>query len=148
MDAMEQLYQQIILDHAKARQGSGLLDDYTGESFQVNTTCGDQVMLRVKMDGNRVADIGYQAEGCSISQASLSLMYELTAGQPRSEVEDLHATFTEMMHSRGDFPEEKLDELDDASALLGVSKFPARVKCALLGWMALIDAMGHEQEGS
>lgn len=146
MDAMEQLYQQIILDHSKARHGSGLLEDYTGESFQVNTTCGDQVMLRVKMDGDTLADIGYHAEGCSISQASLSLMYDLTEGASRQEVAHLHEIFTEMMHSRGDFPDEKLDELDDASALLGVSKFPARVKCALLGWMALYDAMDPKEE--
>lgn len=141
MDSLEQLYQQLILDHSKARHGAGLLEDYAGESFQVNTTCGDQVMLRVQPDGNGGWHIGYESEGCSISQASLSLMHDLTEGTDRAQIEKLRHTFTDMMHSRGDFPAERLDELEDASALVGVAKFPMRIKCALLGWMALADAL-------
>ncbi|SEA70532.1 nitrogen fixation protein NifU [Bowdeniella nasicola] len=147
MDAMEQLYQQIILDHSKARHGAGLLPDYDGESFQVNTTCGDQVLLRVGLDGDRIAAIGYEGEGCSISQASLSIMHDMTSGQSRETFDHLSDVFTEMMHSRGVFDETKLDELDDASAFVGVAKFPARIKCALLGWMALKEAIADADQG-
>ena len=152
MDAMEQLYQQIILDHSKARHGAGLLDAYDGESFQVNTTCGDQVLLRVSMDERGVRQIGWEGEGCSISQASLSIMHDLVQGAARADVAHRYEVFKEMMHSRGAFSDAKLDELEDASAFLGVAKFPARVKCALLGWMALTEAMAaadvatHERE--
>lgn len=146
MTELEQLYQQVIMDHARLRHGSGLLADFDGESFQVNPTCGDEVRLRVRLayDGEpTVAAIGWEGQGCSISQASLSLMHDLTAGHSLREVEDLGELFRQMMHSRGDFPEEKADELEDASALVGVSKFPARVKCALLGWMALRGAIAQ-----
>ncbi|OKL54801.1 SUF system NifU family Fe-S cluster assembly protein [Bowdeniella nasicola] len=146
MDAMEQLYQQIILDHSKARHGGALLTDYDGESFQVNTTCGDQVLLRVDMDGDRVARIGWEGEGCSISQASLSVMHDMTEGEAVADIDHLAGIFRDMMHSRGDFPDDLLDELDDASAFVGVAKFPARVKCALLGWIALADAIADAKQ--
>lgn len=134
------------MDHAKLRHGSGELADFDGESFQVNPTCGDEVRLRVKLDYDgepRVRAIGWQGQGCSISQASLSLMHDLTAGHTLSEVEELGELFREMMHSRGAFSDEKADALEDASALVGVAKFPARVKCALLGWMALRGALAQ-----
>ncbi|MDO5701621.1 MAG: SUF system NifU family Fe-S cluster assembly protein [Bowdeniella nasicola] len=148
MDAMEQLYQQIILDSSKARHGSGLLETYDGESFQVNTTCGDQVMLRVSIDEDNAVRIGWEGEGCSISQASLSLMHDLTDGASVEQIGELHDIFTEMMYSRGHFDDDaKLDRLQDASALVGVAKFPARIKCALLGWMALRDAIDEVRTG-
>ena len=147
-DAMEQLYQQVILDHSRERHGEGVLDPYDAESFQVNPTCGDQVTLRVRLahedDGPRVATVGWQGQGCSISQASLSVLHDLVEGQRIHEVDTLHETFRELMHARGvELPEEKQDLLGDASAFTGVSKYPARIKCALLGWMALRDALAH-----
>ena len=146
MMELEQLYQQVIMDHARTRHGAGELADFDGVSFQVNPTCGDEVRLRVKLAYDhepRVAALGWVGQGCSISQASLSLMHDLTAGHTLAEVEDLGELFREMMHSRGDFPDEKADALEDASALVGVAKYPARVKCALLGWMALRGAIAQ-----
>src|SRR5659263_4810 len=146
MADLEQLYQQVIMDHARMKHGAGLLADHDGESFQVNPTCGDQVRLRVKLDRTcvpTVSDIGWEGQGCSISQASLSLMHDLPEGHTLTEVEELGELFREMMHSRGTFPEEKADRLEDASALMGVARFPARVKCALLGWMALRGALAQ-----
>ena len=143
MDDLERMYQQVILDHAKMRRGSGTMDDAHGESFQVNPTCGDQVLLKVRLapDGRTIEQIAWDGQGCSISQASLSLMWDLTNGGTVGEAEELGELFREMMHSRGDFDEDKLDRLEDASALIGVSRFSARVKCALLGWMALRAAL-------
>lgn len=146
MMELEQLYQQVIMDHARTRHGAGELADFDGESFQVNPTCGDEVRLRVKLAYDhepRVAALGWVGQGCSISQASLSLMHDLTAGHTLAEVENLGELFREMMHSRGDFRDEKADALEDASALVGVAKYPARVKCALLGWMALRGAIAQ-----
>lgn len=134
------------MDHARMRHGSGLLEHWDGESFQVNPTCGDQVRLRVRLDRDgapRIAAIGWDGQGCSISMASLSLMHDLTQGQTLTEVDGLNELFLEMMHTRGGFPEDKADRLEDAAALAGVSRFPARVKCALLGWMALRAAIAQ-----
>ncbi|HLT85488.1 MAG TPA: SUF system NifU family Fe-S cluster assembly protein [Phototrophicaceae bacterium] len=147
-DAMEQLYQQVILDHSRERHGAGELDPYDAESFQVNPTCGDQVTLRVRLahddGGPRVDAVGWVGQGCSISQASLSVLNDLVVGRTIHEVDTLNETFRELMHGRGvELPEEKQDTLGDASAFTGVAKYPARIKCALLGWMALRDALAH-----
>lgn len=146
MDELQQMYQQVIMDHARLRHGSGELAAHHGHSHQVNPICGDNVDLQVLLEGGtepRIAAIGWTGHGCSISQASLSLMHDLTVGQTVAEAERLGELFREMMHSRGNFPEEKADDLEDASALIGVSRFPARVKCALLGWMALRGALAQ-----
>ncbi|MEE6282978.1 Fe-S cluster assembly sulfur transfer protein SufU [Georgenia sunbinii] len=145
---MTQLYQQVILDHSRERHGAGELDPYDAESFQVNPTCGDEVTLRLRLEhlagGPRVAEIGWQGQGCSISQASLSVLNDLVTGRTVHEVDTLNETFRELMHGRGqELTEEKQDLLEDASAFTGVAKFPARIKCALLGWMALRDALAH-----
>ncbi|MHB1063325.1 MAG: Fe-S cluster assembly sulfur transfer protein SufU [Georgenia sp.] len=147
-DAMEQLYQQVILDHARERHGAGELDPFDGESFQVNPTCGDQVTLRVHLDDSaaapRIAGVGWVGQGCSISQASLSVMHDLVVGQDIATVDHLNEVFRELMHNRGlELADDKQDELEDATAFVGVAKFPARIKCALLGWMALRDALAH-----
>lgn len=147
-DPMEQLYQQVILDHSRARHGAGELDPYDAESFQVNPTCGDQVTLRVRLThddgGPRVGEVGWVGQGCSISQASLSVLNDLVVGRTVHEVDTINETFRELMHGRGvELPEEKQDTLGDASAFTGVAKYPARIKCALLGWMALRDALAH-----
>ena len=141
---MEQLYQQLILEHAKVPHGKGLQADGAGESFQVNPTCGDEVRLRVHLRaGEPVIDhVSWDGSGCSISQASLSVMAELVEGASVPTAEDLGATFRELMHARGKgLDEESEDRLGDATAFTGVAQYPARIKCALLGWAALRDAL-------
>lgn len=136
---LDQLYQEMILDHYKKPRGRGLREPFSTQVRHVNPTCGDEVDLRVLVDGGKIADISYEGMGCSISQASTSMLYELLVGR---SVEDALArveAFTEMVGSRGQVePDEAL--LEDGVAFAGVSKYPARVKCALLGWMAFKDA--------
>ena len=141
---LESLYQEIILDHYKHPHGRGLRDaDATGarvaEAHHVNPTCGDEVTVRVATDGDVLHDVSYDGMGCSISQASESVLYELVNGQPVDEAFAKLAAFTELMQSKGaGEPDE--DVLEDGVAFVGVAKFPARIKCALLGWMAFKDA--------
>jgi nitrogen fixation protein NifU and related proteins len=139
---MEQLYQQLILDHAKSPYGRGLADGFAAESFQVNPTCGDEVRLRVHLDGDAVTRVSWEGQGCSISQASISVMSELVSGEPVATAEELGQTFRRLMHARGEgLDEESEDRLGDATAFTGVARYPARIKCALLGWSALRDAL-------
>ena len=144
--AMEQLYQQLILDHAKSPHGRGLADGFSAESFQVNPMCGDEVRLRVHLAGPADAPVvdrvSWEGQGCSISQASVSIMTDLVGGQPIAHVEHLGEAFRSLMHARGQgLDAETEDLLDDATAFTGVARYPARVKCALLGWAALRDAL-------
>lgn len=140
--SVEQLYQDIILDHYKAKHHAGLRDPYDAQVQHVNPSCGDEIMLRVRLDGETVADVGYEAVGCSISQASHSVMSDLVIGKSVDEGLALAAAFSEMMHSRGEIEPDE-DVLEDAIAFAGVAKFPARVKCALLGWAAWKDAVAQ-----
>ncbi|SDU80783.1 Fe-S cluster assembly sulfur transfer protein SufU [Arcanobacterium phocae] len=143
MSDLDQMYQQIILDASRERHGEGYLEHADGESFQVNTTCGDQATMRVVLseDGKRFEHVAWEGQGCSISQASLSIMHDLIDGHSIEDFDQLYAAFRNMMDSRGvEIDDDVADLLDDASAFQGVSKFPMRVKCALLGWMALRDA--------
>jgi nitrogen fixation NifU-like protein len=141
---MEQLYQEIILDHYKNPHGRGLRDPFDAESFQVNPTCGDEVTLRVKLDGETVTDVSYEGQGCSISQASTSVLTDLVVGRSVGEAFKTLDAFTELMQGRGKVePDEEV--LEDAVAFAGVSKYPARVKCALLGWMAFKDAVSRAE---
>ena len=136
---IDELYQTIILDHYREKHHSGLREPYEVEVHHVNPSCGDELTLRVHLDGATISDISYDAQGCSISQASTSVMTDLLIGGPTSRALDLHDRFLEMMQSQGRIePDEEVFE--DAIAFAGVSKFPARVKCALLGWSALRDA--------
>ncbi len=142
--AMEQLYQQLILEHAKDPHGKGLEDGGQGESFQVNPTCGDEVRLRVHLRPEEpvIDHVSWDGSGCSISQASLSVMAELVEGTGVPTAEELGTTFRELMHARGKgLDEESEDRLGDATAFTGVAQYPARIKCALLGWAALRDAL-------
>jgi nitrogen fixation NifU-like protein len=141
---LEQMYQEIILDHYRAPQNKGLREPFDAEVHHVNPTCGDEVTLRVRLSPDRgtVADISYDAQGCSISQASVSVMTELLIGGSVAHDLGVADAFGEMMQSRGQVdPDEEV--LEDAVAFAGVSKYPARVKCALLGWMAWRDAMAR-----
>ena len=133
------MYQEIILDHYRAKHHSGLRDPFGAQVQHVNPTCGDEVMLRVQLEGDRVADVSYEGVGCAISQASTSVMSDLVIGRSVEDALALHEEFTEMMHSRSELEPDE-DRLEDAVAFIGVAKFPARVKCALLGWSAFKDA--------
>ncbi|WP_104104457.1 Fe-S cluster assembly sulfur transfer protein SufU [Arthrobacter sp. 08Y14] len=149
---LQQLYQQIILDHAKARHGAGLAEvpagAKSGESHQLNPTCGDEITLRAVMGaaaaendgGSAVQGISWEGQGCSISMASASVLTDLAAGMPRDEVMDLVESFREVMRSRGTVEADE-EVLGDAAAFSGVSRYPARVKCAMLAWVALEEAL-------
>jgi nitrogen fixation NifU-like protein len=137
------MYRDIILDHYKHPQHRGLPDDFDAEIHHVNPTCGDEVTLRVKLtagaDGPVVADVSYDGLGCSISQASTSVLTDLVIGKPVDEAMRVQREFLTLMQSRGEGePDEEV--LEDAVAFAGVSRYPARIKCALLGWMAWKDA--------
>lgn len=145
---VSELYQEIILDHYKEKHHSGLREPFEAEVHHVNPSCGDELTLRVHLDGDTVSDISYDGVGCSISQASTSVMTDLVIGKPVSEAFALHEDFREMMDSRGNFDPDE-DRFEDAIAFVGVAKFPARIKCALLGWEAFRDAAlqaGAEQK--
>jgi len=141
---LQQMYQEIILDHYKNPHGRGLRDPYDAESFQVNPTCGDEVTLRVKLDGETVTDVSYDGQGCSISQASTSVLTDLVIGKSIGEAFKKYDAFVELMQSRGQLEPDE-DVLEDGIAFAGVSKYPARVKCALLGWMAFKDAVARSE---
>lgn len=138
-DNVEALYQEIILDHYKHPRGTGLLADAAGESFQVNPTCGDEVTVGVRVDDAGHLHVGYEGQGCSISQASASVMTELLEDATVEDMAKAERAFLEMMHSKGAADPDE-DVLGDGIAFAGVSKYPARIKCALLPWMALQDA--------
>jgi nitrogen fixation NifU-like protein len=139
---LEQLYQEIILDHYRNPHRHGLREPFDAESYQVNPTCGDEVTLRVALDGDRVTDVSYDAIGCSISQAATSVLTDLVIGRTVAESRSTMDAFVEMVQSRGQVEPDE-DVLADAIAFVGVSRYPSRVKCALLGWMAFKDAVGR-----
>lgn len=134
---LDAMYQEVILDHYKNPQHAGLREPFQAEVHHVNPSCGDELTLRVQLsaDGAIVDDVSYHAEGCSISQASTSVMAEEIVGTPLAEAMDKLAEFEKMITSRGK-EEGDADVIGDGVAFAGVSKYPARVKCALLGWKA------------
>ena len=139
MNDLDAMYQEIILDHYKHPQNAGLREPYEAEVHHVNPTCGDEITLRVHLDWETVTDVSYDAEGCSISQASVSVLTDVLIGKPVSEAMGVHEEFLTLMQGRGKVEPDE-DVLEDGIAFAGVAKFPARVKCALLGWMAWKDA--------
>ncbi|MFF4417968.1 Fe-S cluster assembly sulfur transfer protein SufU [Streptosporangium sp. NPDC001559] len=142
----ESMYQELILEHYKHPQGRGLRDPYDTEVHHVNPTCGDEITMRVKLgDGGKVEDVSYDGQGCSISQAAASVLYELATGSTVEESLAVVEEFTRLMQSRGQVEADE-DVLGDAVAFAGVAKFPARVKCALLAWMAYKDAVVRSSE--
>ena len=134
---LESMYQEVILDHYKNPQHAGLRDPHEAEVHHVNPSCGDEITLRVHLseDGETVEDVSYDATGCSISQASASVMAEEVIGLPVAEAMDKLEAFDTMITSRGTV-EGDPEKIGDGVAFAGVAKFPARVKCALLGWKA------------
>jgi nitrogen fixation NifU-like protein len=136
---LDELYQEIILDHYKHPRGRGLRDPCGAEAHHVNPTCGDEVTLRVAVRDGMVEDISYDGMGCSISQASASVLYELLNGRSYGDAMTVHEAFVKLVSGRGQVtPDERM--LGDGIAFAGVARYPARVKCALLPWMAFKDA--------
>ncbi|TDE46495.1 SUF system NifU family Fe-S cluster assembly protein [Nonomuraea mesophila] len=137
----ESMYQELILEHYKHPQGRGLREPYDAEVHHVNPTCGDEITLRVKVgDAGTILDVSYDGQGCSISQAAASVLHELTTGSTVEETLSVVDEFTRLMQGRGQVEADE-EVLGDAVAFAGVAKFPARVKCALLSWMAYKDAV-------
>ena len=141
---LEQMYQDVILDHYKHPQHRGLREPFGAQVYHVNPICGDEVTLRVTLsdDGESVADVSYDGQGCSISQAATSVLTQQVIGQSVGEALKTITAFTEMVSSRGTVEGDE-DVLGDGIAFAGVAKYPARVKCALLGWMAFKDALAQ-----
>jgi len=148
---MEQLYQEIILDHYRAPHHHGLRDPFDAQVHHVNPTCGDEVTLRVRLAGGGpsalVQDVSYDGLGCSISQAATSVLTDLVIGRSVGEALDLLGAFTAMVTSRGTVTGDE-DVLGDGVAFAGVARYPARVKCALLGWLAFKDAAAQAVDGA
>jgi len=145
---LESMYQEIILDHYRTPHHKGLREPFDVEVRHVNPTCGDEVTLRVHLsdrgsDNPTVQDVSYDSLGCSISMASVSVMTDLVVGRRLDEATRAYDAFLTLMRTRGDSAaviDEVEEVLEDAVAFEGVSKYPARIKCALLGWMAWKDA--------
>lgn len=154
MSGLESLYQELILEHSKRPHGKGTLDEtepvHSATSHQRNPICGDEITLRVGVDGGAIVDVVWDGAGCSISQASASMLVSLIeesaeeSGEQmsRAAASELIDHFRESMRSRGKLPLDE-EEFGDAAALSGVSKFTARVKCAMLPWVALEDALAR-----
>lgn len=146
MSDLDGLYRELILDHSKHPQHFGLADEDGAHatSHQRNPVCGDEITLRARItsDGDAIRDVTWEGSGCSISQASASMLSDLVEGMPKTEAHALIDGFREALRSRGKL---ELDEdvYGDAAALTGVSKFSARVKCAMLAWVALEDALAR-----
>ena len=136
---LDTLYQEVILDHYKHPLNKGLSATYGAQVHHVNPSCGDEITLNVTLSGETVANVSWDGVGCSISQASVSILSDLVLGKTLAQAQEISDSFIELMQSKGtQTGDENL--LEDAVALAGVSQYPARIKCALLGWMAFKDA--------
>jgi nitrogen fixation NifU-like protein len=136
---LDNLYQEVILDHYKNPQNKKLADNNDAQVHHINPSCGDEITLGVKLEGSTISSINWEGVGCSISQASTSIMSDLLMGKSLEDAETISESFLHLMQSKGT-EEGNPDLLEDAVALAGVSRYPARIKCALLGWMAFKDA--------
>jgi len=141
------MYQEIILDHYKNPHHKGLREPFDAQVHHLNPTCGDEITLRVNLEGDTIADVSYDSEGCSISQASASVLTDLLIGRQVDEAMSTYDEFLRLMQSKGQLEPDE-DILEDAIAFAGVSKYPARVKCALLAWAAWRDAVTQVREGT
>lgn len=135
---LQSLYQQLILEHYRKPRNRGELEDPDAEVHMNNPTCGDEIVLQVKLTGDRIEAVRFRGQGCSISQASASMMTHLLTGRTLHEAQAVAARFTRMMH--GDEEAARDRTLGDLRALAGVAKFPVRVRCALLAWNAMEEA--------
>ena len=134
------LYQEMILDHYRRPRNKGTLENADASVEMKNPLCGDEIGLQVSFDGDQISDVKFSGRGCSISQASASMMTQLLKGKTRAEIESIRARFRDLMLGSGDAVS---DELGPLRALSGVARFPARVKCALLAWNALDTALAN-----
>lgn len=141
---LDSLYQEVILDHYKRPQHKGLAATFDAQVHHVNPSCGDEITLNVSLHGDKVVAITWDGVGCSISQASVSILSDLLLNKTIAEADLILNNFTELMQSKGTMVGDDAI-LEDAVAMAGVSKFPARIKCALLGWMAYKDAAVQAQ---
>ena len=141
---LDLLYQEVILDHYKHPQHKSLSPNPTVQVHHVNTSCGDEITLNLHTNGTSVEDITWDGVGCSISQASTSVVSDLVRGKSIAEALTIIDSFQAMIQSKGNDAGNE-DVLGDGVAFAGVAKFPARVKCALLGWMAVKDAISQSQ---
>ena len=142
---LDNLYQEVILDHYKHPENKGLSANYDAQVHHVNPSCGDEITVNLSLNGTKIESLSWDGVGCSISQASVSIMSGLILGKTLSEAQKILDNFVELMQSKGiGKPDESI--LEDAVALAGVSQYPARIKCALLGWMAYKDASVQAQK--
>lgn len=141
---LSSLYQQVILDHYRNPRNKEALEEPGLAVHMHNPTCGDEIRLELRVEDGRIARAGFTGQGCSISQASASMMTQILEGKPVDEAMALARRFTEMMH--GDEAAAKDRSMGDLRALAGVSKFPVRVKCALLGFDALQEALRSRED--
>ncbi|MEY2877062.1 MAG: hypothetical protein RLZ24_489 [Actinomycetota bacterium] len=141
---LDNLYQEVILDHYKNPQNKKLSPNYDAQVHHVNPSCGDEIDLNITIKDETVAAITWDGVGCSISQASVSILTDLLIGKSVSDAYKIFDEFVALMQSKGTITGDE-DLLEDAVALAGVSKYPARIKCALLGWMAFKDASVQAQ---
>lgn len=142
---LDSLYQEVILDHYKHPKHKSLLPNPTVQVQHINTSCGDEITLNLHTNGVTVDEVTWDGMGCSISQASTSVVSELVRGKTIAEALAIIDSFQAMIQSKGgDTGDEDL--LGDGVAFAGVAKFPARVKCALLGWMAVKDALAQSEK--
>jgi nitrogen fixation protein NifU and related proteins len=141
---LDNLYQEVILDHYKNPQNKKLSLNYDAQVHHVNPSCGDEIDLNITIKNGAVAAITWDGVGCSISQASVSILTDLLIGKSIADAYKIYDEFVALMQSKGAITGDE-DLLEDAVALAGVSKYPARIKCALLGWMAFKDASVQAQ---
>ncbi len=140
---MRELYTQVIMDHYQRPRNRGVLEGADLEEHLLNPLCGDEVVVYATFDGDRVADVRFSGQGCSISQASASMMTERLLGKSLREAEAEIKTFKDQMVGKKEFP-----ELDDLAALKGVVKYPSRIKCAVLAWSAFHEGLSKSGRGS
>ena len=136
---LDNLYQEVILDHYKNPQNKKLNTSFDAQVHHINPSCGDEITLNVSMKDGVVQSVTWDGVGCSISQASTSIASDLMIGKTLEQALSTVDAFSQLMSSKGNETGDE-DVLEDGVALAGVSKFPARIKCALLGWMAFKDA--------
>jgi nitrogen fixation NifU-like protein len=142
---LDNLYQEVILDHYKHPENKGLATSYDAQVHHINPSCGDEITLNLTLQGNKVSAISWDGVGCSISQASVSIMSSLMMNKELSEAQTILDEFVALMQSKGNGSPD-VSVLEDAVAFAGVSQYPARIKCALLGWMAFKDASVQAQK--
>ena len=141
---LDNLYQEVILDHYKNPQHKGLAPEFDAQVHHINPSCGDEITLNLTLDGDVIKSVSWDGVGCSISQASVSILTDLVIGKTIANAQVVSDAFMELMHSKGAIAGDET-VLEDAVALAGVSQYPARIKCALLGWMAYKDASVQAQ---